>query len=224
MVMTKNFSHGQDRLYAAVMSSLIPLLALLSIGGWPATFPHLRIGLAIDARLPPALARDGVAEAAAIWAPYGVAIMTADSSSAPHGWPGRVPDAVLTVMVAEPRVEPARVWSSPFASIRFSADAVPEPTILLHYDMVTTLGLRTVSVGGKRESQWPSAVRDRVLSRIIGRVVAHEIGHWLLRSRDHSTSGLMRAYQTTDELANPARAGFTLPAADFARLRAALTQ
>jgi hypothetical protein len=206
------------------MPSLIPLLALLSIGGWPATFPHFRIVLAIDPGLPPAVACGGVAEAAAVWAPYGVAILSPDSSSAPHGWSGPPLDAVLTVRMAEPRVEPERVWSSPFASIRFLADAVPEPTILLHYDMVTTLGLRTISVGGKPASQWPRAVRDGVLSRIIGRVVAHEIGHWLLRSRDHSSSGLMRASQTTAELADPARAGFALPAADFARLRAVLTR
>ena len=59
---------------------------------------------------------------------------------------------------------------------------------------------------------------------MIGRVVAHEIGHWLLRARDHSTTGLMRAHHTTDALADPGREGFGLAPADVARLRAALTR
>jgi hypothetical protein len=106
----------------------------------------------------------------------------------------------------------------------FSSDGAPEPTLLLHYDAVLKLGVSTVSLGGTREPQWPRAVRDRVLGRMIGRVVAHEIGHWLLRTRDHSTSGLMRAHHTTDELADPGREGLTLPPADFARLRTLLTR
>ena len=148
MVMTKNLSHEQVRLYAAGMSSLLPLLALLSIGGWPTTVPHFRIALALDARLPAAVARSAMEEAGALWAPYGIAIVQRDPSSIPRGSTGRLVDAALTVGVAEPSVETSRAWSSPFASIRFLAGGEPEPTILLHYDAVIKLGLGTVSLGG----------------------------------------------------------------------------
>jgi hypothetical protein len=205
------------------MASLVPLLALLSIGGWPTTFPHFRITLAFDARIPAVVARGAVAEAAALWAPYGVAIAQLDPSAVPGAASGRLVDAALTVRVAEPSPDTARAWSSPFGSIRFLPDGAPEPTLLLHYDAVLKLGVSTVSLGGTREPQWPGAVRDRVLGRMIGRVVAHEIGHYLLRTRDHSPSGLMRAHQTTDELADPGREGLMLPPSDFARLRACLT-
>jgi hypothetical protein len=204
------------------MSSLIPLLAL-SIGGWPASFTQVRIALALDAVLPAAVARGAVAEAAALWAPYRVAVVTLQPTSTACG-PARLGEAVLTVRVAEPGLDTARAWSSPFAAIRFLADGEPEPTILLHYDAVIKRGLGTLSVGGTREPQWPKAVRDRILGRMIGRVLAHEIGHWVLRSRDHSTSGLMRAQQTTDALAEPGRARFALAPADVARLRAALAR
>jgi len=206
------------------MASLVPLLALLSIGGWPTTFPHFRITLALDARIPAGVGRGAVDEAAALWAPYGVAIAQSEPSSVPCAASGRSVDAALTVRVAEPSPDAARAWSGPFGSIHFLPDGAPEPTLLLHYDTVIRLGVGTASLEGRRLPQWPTAVRDRVLGRMIGRVVAHEIGHWLLRSRDHSPSGLMRAHQTTDELVDPGRGGFALPAADFARLRTSLTR
>jgi hypothetical protein len=207
------------------MASLIPLLVLLSIGGWPTTFPHFRIALAIDARLPAAVACAALDEAAGLWAPYGIAIVPFDPSPISNGPTGQRVDAALTVVVvADPGPDAARAWSSPFGSIRFGPDGEPEPTILLHYDAVIKRGLSTVSLGGAREPQWPRAVRDRTLGRMVGRVVAHEVGHWLLRSRDHSTAGLMRAYHTTDELAESGRGGFTLTRAQIASLRALLTR
>lgn len=74
-------------------------------------------------------------------------------------------------------------------------------------------------VADLHESQWPRSLRNFVLGRIIGRVVAHEIGHWLLQTRDHSSSGLMRAVQQTRELADPARVNYTLTPAEIGRLR-----
>ena len=211
------------RLYAAGMASLIPFVALLAIGGWPTTFPHFRIALALDPRLTAAVARHAVDEAGALWAPYGVAIVQRDALARPAEPLVESSMQRSPFDVAEPRPDTTRAWSSPFASIRFVADGEPEPAILLHYDAVIRLGLGTVSLAGTREPRWPSAVRDRVLGRIIGRVVAHEIGHWLLRSKDHSTTGLMRANHNTDALANPGRGDFALSRADVARLRAALT-
>ena len=129
----------------------------------------------------------------------------------PSAWPSQ----------ARTRREPGRVRSPRFA---FWPTGSPSRRFFCTTTRVIKLGLGTISLGGTREPQWPRAVRDRVLGRMIGRVVAHEIGHWLLRSRDHSTSGLMRAHQTTDALADPGRAGFALAPADFARLRAALAR
>jgi hypothetical protein len=38
------------------------------------------------------------------------------------------------------------------------------------------------------------------MGRVLGRALAHEIGHYLLGTREHSRSGLMRAAQGIDEL------------------------
>lgn len=197
----------------AGMPSLF-LLALLSIDGWPSPPPHTRMGLAFDARLPEAVVRAAVQEANALWRPYGVAVVQLPCSPID----GLV-DAGLTVRIAEPSARAAQAWSSPFGSIRFLPGGEPEPAIALHYEAVVSLGLQTVTIRGTRESQWPSALRTTVLGRMVGRVIAHEIGHWLLRSKEHSPSGLMRAFQPASELADPGRERFALTPDDVKRLQ-----
>jgi hypothetical protein len=64
------------------------------------------------------------------------------------------------------------------------------------------------------EVQWAA------LGRVIGRAVAHEIGHYLLRSGKHASDGLMRAALRNDRLVYPGRVGFKLQDADVRRLRA----
>jgi len=54
---------------------------------------------------------------------------------------------------------------------------------------------------------------------MIGRVIAHEIGHWLLGTRGHSATGLMRAVQGVSELAEPGRTSFRLDPGDVLRLK-----
>jgi hypothetical protein len=206
------------------MNALVPLLALASIGGWPTTFPPFKAALALDRRVPAGIASGAVAEAAAVWAPYGVAIVEAAPAVAPPvviG--GRAIDVVLDVRVAGEAADGARAWSRPFASIRFAGNGSPDSTILLHYDAIVSTALVAAPAGGARMPQWPDVLRRRVLSRVIGRVLAHEIGHWLLASPEHSTTGLMRGHQTIDTLADPDRRPFSLARADIARLRAALT-
>ncbi len=45
---------------------------------------------------------------------------------------------------------------------------------------------------GKPIPAWPSSVRERFLARALGRAAAHEVGHYLLRSKTHTPRGLMR--------------------------------
>src|SRR5262249_33917623 len=115
-------------------------------------------------------------------------------------------------------------WASPFASIRLDHERSNGATISLRYDTVISAGLSTVVVNGVRASQWPGALRNQVLGRIIGRVLAHEGGHWLVCSPRPASSGLMRAIQTTDALASPDRGPFCLSRAEVATLRAAVSR
>jgi hypothetical protein len=100
-------------------------------------------------------------------------------------------------------------------SIRF-LDGVPEPAIVLYPDTIAALVSATPSRSFIVDA--PSALRDLVLGRALGRALAHEIGHFLLRSQQHSTVGLMRALQPTTDLVDPNRHRFALSDGDRTRL------
>jgi hypothetical protein len=68
------------------------------------------------------------------------------------------------------------------------------------------------------DTEWPTALRDWVHGRVLGRALAHEIGHFLLRSRRHSDVGLMRPRQSVFDLVAAGRQTFTLSASETTRL------
>jgi hypothetical protein len=64
----------------------------------------------------------------------------------------------------------------------------------------------------------PEGLRILMLDKLLGRILAHELGHVLLNSSAHAESGLMRArYQATDVVRVPASA-YTLDPFERARL------
>lgn len=66
----------------------------------------------------------------------------------------------------------------------------------------------------------PEALTELLLAKLIGRSLAHELGHVLLNSRSHEESGLMRArYSARDVLSVPASA-YTLNARERATITA----
>jgi hypothetical protein len=180
--------------------------------------PPLRaaIVLDVDPRLPPVIQRLAVDEAARVWAPYRVAVTLRKTptagSSEPEG-------TVVSVRLAglAPR---AAAWSSPFGSIRF-VDGRPEPVVLLHYEGI---GRAIAGSGamGLRQEQWPAGMRDRILGRIVGRVLAHEIGHFVLRSPRHTSRGLMRPIQSITEPIAGTGEVFGLTPQDLDLLRSAI--
>jgi hypothetical protein len=58
------------------------------------------------------------------------------------------------------------------------------------------------------------ALRRRMLARMIGRAIAHEIGHYLFASVDHTPQGLMRARHTVNDLVGDSLAPFSVDADD----------
>jgi hypothetical protein len=56
------------------------------------------------------------------------------------------------------------------------------------------------------------ASHDTFIARALGRALAHELGHYLLRSKAHTSRGLMRRVWTSDESFALGRTGFELTA------------
>jgi hypothetical protein len=130
-------------------------------------------------------------------------------------------DAVrLTVVLANlPNVPtaPGMLGSIPFL------DDTPEPVIILYPGAITTL-VSNVRVAALPDHNWPFLLRDVINGRVLGRALAHEIGHYLLRSRQHSAIGLMRARQSTIDLVGLDRRHFTLTPEEFRRLVSVTTR
>jgi hypothetical protein len=66
----------------------------------------------------------------------------------------------------------------------------------------------------------PTVLQDRRLGVVLGRAVAHEIGHYLLQTSTHATHGLMRATIDVREFADLRRGSFRLDDAAQAHLAA----
>lgn len=173
-----------------------------------------RVHLALDIEFPPgvpgSVASGAIAEAASIWSRYGAEIVALAPS--PCRW---VPDNVTALDVRLATHVPGR-WQTPLAEIVFSPAGDPGHVISIFYDDIVRFSTR--SALGSAEPEWPLAVRQQVTARVLGRVIAHEVGHFLLRSPAHARTGLMRSVQSAAELSSGAPSLFLLTAAEIERL------
>jgi hypothetical protein len=201
-----------------IASSFLLVAAHVAAPAAPALPPsRVCIVLDLDARLPAVIQRLAVEEAARVWAPYRVDLLRRAvpplESDPPEG-------AVLRVRLAG-AAHRTMVSSSPFGSIQFVGGR-PEPLVFLHYDAIGRAIADSAALG-LRQEQWPLALRERVLGRVVGRVLAHEIGHFVLRSPRHASRGLMRPIQYITELIAGTGEIFGLTPEDLNLLRTALT-
>jgi hypothetical protein len=84
----------------------------------------------------------------------------------------------------------------------------------------------TVSTGAAaallRASRWnglPKTVQRTFLVRAMTRAIAHELGHYLLASRDHVVHGLMRGQLTADDIMQPRKSSYRLDRAQVQQLQ-----
>ncbi len=140
-------------------------------------------------------------EAGRIWTAAGITLRWGRSM------PGRLVerDEILVIVRSQLAGRPsldARGRRSPTLGrvVRVSEDAPSRLIELVMPDIVASvLGQ---SVFDRRVADLPDASRALVLGRALGRVAAHEIGHWLF-GREHAPRGLMRASITGQDLVAP---------------------
>jgi hypothetical protein len=130
-------------------------------------------------------------EASAIWAGAGISLTWA------HNGPGhRIHPEEILVMVRE------RLARHPEAALRAGrrrtlgriirvSEERPGRVIEVALPAIVE-AIQGESLFNERIASLPAVARDRILGRAVGRVAAHEIGHWLF-GRGHAPSGLMRA-------------------------------
>jgi hypothetical protein len=216
---------GTGRVRARVRRLLFALVVLHTIGGLAASADqglppsavtaHLRVEITFDGRpLSARVEASAMEEIRGIWAPYGVDVFSAEGRG-----DGRDGDVALTVIVAD---RPSRrLASGALGSIVFR-DEAPQPSITMYQDAIDEL-VSTVTIAGCHSLQWPTAFHEAIVGRVFGRALAHEFGHFLLRARHHSATGLMRAPHRVPDLVSVDRQHFALSAAERTRLVAFLS-
>ena len=95
------------------------------------------------------------------------------------------------------------------AVVFVDGSTTPENTLMLSVDTVVQ-SLDSVKWQNRRLADLPGNSRDHLIGRALGRVLAHEIGHYLLASRFHAQDGLMRPEFRADQLIALSRRQFRL--------------
>ncbi len=129
-----------------------------------------------------------------VWTPYGVTICWKPGGTSCEGFAVRV-----SVLVAE-ALPPAASTSAPpvVGRILFYGDE-PGNEIFLSIEGGQYL-VTHATLGGRKVADWPGAIAEHLLPAVMGRALAHELGHFLLGSKRHSRTGLMAAQFRPDDV------------------------
>lgn len=159
-----------------------------------------------------AFARD---EVTAIWKQYGIEIVWEER------WTPARPKPDLWVQFVDIALQSKSVRGAPAVAWIPFANGVPLPYVRVSKPNATAL-LKTRSwFDGRPLTTATEDLQNQALGRIIGRALAHEIGHFLLAAPVHASNGLMRAALDPEHMVNPGTEHFKLQAGDVRALRAA---
>jgi len=126
-----------------------------------------------------------------IWLPYGVSV---DPVIKPAG--------AVAVVVGAGRPEPASRLGRPVLGDTLFHNSHATPYIRLWLGAAEIVA-NVMGAPGPVFSNLPPDQRDAILLQMMGVAFAHELGHYLLDSGEHSTRGLLRAAITIGELERP---------------------
>jgi hypothetical protein len=149
----------------------------------------LTIAMTADCAASEATMATARAEATRIWSRGDVGLRWVAASRLPFTAPKS--DWLLVQCNSEPfRALPSEERLRPLATIRF-VDAQPMNVITLNPQNANVLLDQDGREGRLQNHQFPAMRRLR-LGRMLGRALAHEIGHFLSESGAHTEYGLMR--------------------------------
>lgn len=175
--------------------------------------PHARFALHVTTSMTlPAEVRDAaLREVQRIWTREGVAIDVDGPGEAAESTPGM---RVLIVFAAGLSARPdSHRW--PVAEL--TGDGRGQPMAIAS----VAAARRVLEAAGLADG--PDALVHQQLGIVLGRAIAHEVGHHLLNTAGHARHGLMRAHIDARDFADLRDGGFDLDdeAAQWARARLA---
>jgi hypothetical protein len=198
-----------------IIASALLLCHLPLAASSPRPTPSLRIDLVFEGLpITRRLEAEAMREATKIWAAYGVDIKKLSQND-----PGR--DGALRLPVVLVTSADVGGLVDRLGSIEFVGD-MPRPSIALYPNAIDALLSNQERLNGG-SPELAIGFRDFTLGRVLGRALAHEIGHYLLRSRQHSATGLMRARWMAPDVIALDGHGFALSSDEVTRLESVLS-
>jgi hypothetical protein len=196
------------------------MLIALAIVTATITLPPMTLCVHAAPTISPRLVKQTLAEAAAIWRDTGVTLTFEDNDCA--GGPARlVPFLRMRVSFVEETIA-SRPDELPIGWIDFDEVGDPMRQIHLSIDNATTILAGYDTTGPM--SRMTSFERNMLLSRILGRALAHELGHYLLSTKSHTRTGLMKAHHGAHDFLGQNRGGFAIDGSQKALIAACLLQ
>jgi hypothetical protein len=185
----------------SVASALLLLSPALSTESM-VTMPPLVIGVTVSVDISPSLVPRVLNEAAEIWRATGLTIVWQRDEGA------GVRPPPLRVWIGDARGIRSRDRAMPLGWIMFDNAGAPARDIYVsHANALELLGLARSTASIDR---MPRAEKEGLIGRAMGRALAHELGHFLLASKEHTAKGLMRARRTSAEFFSSDRTHFDL--------------
>jgi hypothetical protein len=197
------------RMCAWPLLAVVPLVTPYDLP--PAAWAPCSIAIELEVRAPLRWGafewRLVMGEAAHIWAPYGVTLCWNDEGDACRGI-----EVKLRVLLAPDPPRPARATEQSLLGWIWFRGEEPGADIVLSVNEARGLVARA-RVGDRPLASWPSSAIEAQLPRAVGRALAHEIGHFVLRDRTHARAGLMTSRFTPNQVIGASSAAFRLPSA-----------
>jgi hypothetical protein len=167
----------------------------------------VEVRLATAAQLAPLARATLIHEVTDIWRREGVRLRWPLDPATSHA-----PDFALRVLVVQREIadgDAGRQW--PVGELRF--DQSDNPVAVASIDAAE----RIIDTAAGNDE--PATMRARRLGTVLGRTVAHEMGHYLLNTASHARRGLMRARIDTNDFADLRSGAFFLdgPAGEWIR-------
>jgi hypothetical protein len=161
--------------------------------------PPISVSVRTLTDLPQALVERTLAEAEAIWRAADVTFSWEIADGVGGSW------STLRVTICDSS-GPESHTGLAIGWIIFDELGAPTPDIYLSYENAMEL-IREVEGPTASGRMTQVDLRTR-LARVLGRALAHELGHYLLASKMHTTAGLMKAKRPASDFLKAGPGGF----------------
>jgi len=198
------------------------MLSALALTAATIALPPLMLGVHVARGISEKTVAIALVEAAAIWRGPGVTLVWeidragGATAAAPGG-----SCACINVLFENDDASAARFTPMPLGWIAF--DELDDPAREIHLSYGNAVMLVKEWYGATVANQMTIYERETLLGRALGRALAHEVGHYLFRSKAHTKTGLMQGHQKAVDFFSPSPARFEVDAAQSALIVSRLT-